>query len=120
MQPIVDRKLAKYGDNMSIGERIISLRKELNMSQGQLAQAMEVSRQAVSKWENDLAAPDSLKMIRLAEVLAARLLIVQRNLLVLVPAVTGIGHLREVVAVVASYLCHKLKGVCLCKYTYLF
>ena len=69
MQPIVDRKLAKYGDNMSIGERIISLRKELNMSQGQLAQAMEVSRQAVSKGENALAAPDSLKMIRLAEVL---------------------------------------------------
>ena len=49
---------------MSIGERIISLRKEQNMSQGQLAQAMDVSRQAVSKWENDLAAPDSLKMIR--------------------------------------------------------
>ena len=39
------------------------------MSQGQLAETLEVSRQAVSKWENDLAAPDSLKMIKLAEVL---------------------------------------------------
>ena len=54
---------------MSIGERIIELRKLQNLSQGQLAKAMEVSRQAVSKWENDWAAPDSLKMIRLAEVL---------------------------------------------------
>lgn len=54
---------------MSIGERIIQLRKEAGLSQGQLASALEVSRQAVSKWENDLAAPDSLKMIRLAEVL---------------------------------------------------
>jgi transcriptional regulator with XRE-family HTH domain len=53
---------------MSVGERIAELRKEQNMSQGQLAEALEVSRQAVSKWENDLSTPDSLKMIRLAEV----------------------------------------------------
>ena len=52
---------------MSIGERITELRKMQNLSQGQLAEAMEVSRQAVSKWENDLSAPDSMKMIRLAE-----------------------------------------------------
>lgn len=39
------------------------------MSQNQLAKHMEVSRQAVSKWETDQSAPDSLKMIRLAEVL---------------------------------------------------
>ena len=54
---------------MSVGERIMELRKEQNMSQGQLADALEVSRQAVSKWENDLSTPDALKMIRLAEVL---------------------------------------------------
>jgi len=54
---------------MSIGERIISLRQEQKMSQNQLAKLMEVSRQAVSKWENGQAVPDSLKIIRLAEVL---------------------------------------------------
>ena len=54
---------------MSIGERITELRKMQNLSQGQLAQAMDVSRQAVSKWENDQTSPDSLRMIRLAEVL---------------------------------------------------
>lgn len=54
---------------MSIGERIISLRKQRGMSQGQLADALEVSRQAVSKWENDQTAPDTIKLIKLAEVL---------------------------------------------------
>lgn len=54
---------------MSIGERIMELRKEQNLSQGQLAKALDVSRQAVSKWENDQTSPDTLKLIQLAEVL---------------------------------------------------
>ena len=54
---------------MSIGERIMELRKERNISQVDLAKLLTVSRQAVSKWENDQAAPDTLKLIRLAEVL---------------------------------------------------
>lgn len=54
---------------MTVGERITELRKQRNMSQGQLANAMDVSRQAVSKWENGLAIPDTQKMIKLAEVL---------------------------------------------------
>ena len=58
-----------YGDGMSIGERITELREKENMSQGQLAETLEVSRQAVSKWENVLSCPDTLNLIRLAEVL---------------------------------------------------
>lgn len=54
---------------MSVGERIAQLRSGRNMSQNQLAQAMDVSRQAVSKWENGLATPDATKMILLADVL---------------------------------------------------
>ncbi len=54
---------------MSIGERIAELRNLAGLSQNQLAKAMEVSRQAVSKWETDQSVPDSMKMIRLAEVL---------------------------------------------------
>ena len=54
---------------MSIGERIISLRNERNISQGQIARALNVSRQAVSKWENDLSSPDTLNLIRLADLL---------------------------------------------------
>ena len=54
---------------MSIGERISELRKERNVSQGQLADSLGITRQAVSKWENDLAVPDALKMIQLADIL---------------------------------------------------
>lgn len=54
---------------MSIGERIAELRKKQEMSQGQLADAMGVSRQAVSKWENDQTSPDTIRLIQLAEVL---------------------------------------------------
>ena len=54
---------------MSLGERIIELRTAGGMSQNQLAVQMEVSRQAVSKWETDQSCPDPIKMIRLAEIL---------------------------------------------------
>ena len=54
---------------MSIGERISTLRKQHKISQLQLSRMMDVSRQAVSKWENDLSAPDTLRLIQLAEVL---------------------------------------------------
>lgn len=54
---------------MSIGERILKLRKAQNISQGQLAEAMDVSRQAVSKWENDLSSPDAMNLIKLADLL---------------------------------------------------
>lgn len=54
---------------MSIGERIAQLRKDASLSQGQLAESLAVSRQAVSKWENDLSSPDTINLIRLAEVL---------------------------------------------------
>lgn len=54
---------------MSIGERITELRTQNQMSQYALAKAMEVSRQAVSKWENDQSSPDALNLIRLADIL---------------------------------------------------
>ena len=54
---------------MSIGERIATLRKEHDISQGQLASLLDVSRQAVSKWENDSSSPDTLRLIQLADVL---------------------------------------------------
>lgn len=54
---------------MSIGERITDLRKAENISQGKLASLLDVSRQAVSKWENDQATPDTLKLIQLADIL---------------------------------------------------
>lgn len=54
---------------MSFGERITELRKASGLSQYALSQVMEVSRQAVSKWESDQSSPDVMHLIRLAEVL---------------------------------------------------
>lgn len=65
MQPIV---AGNQGVKMSIGTRICDLRKQNNISQGQLASMMDVSRQAVSKWENDSSTPDALKLIKLADI----------------------------------------------------
>lgn len=52
---------------MSIGQRITQLRTERNMSQNQLAKAMEISRQAVSKWENGTADPSTSNLLKLAK-----------------------------------------------------
>lgn len=54
---------------MSVGERIYELRKKQNISQLQIAKALDVSRQSVSKWENDLAVPEMIKLIQLADLL---------------------------------------------------
>lgn len=54
---------------MSVGQRISELRNEWKISQNQLAAAMGVSRQAVSKWENGQSTPDAMNLIRLADVL---------------------------------------------------
>jgi transcriptional regulator with XRE-family HTH domain len=55
---------------MSVGDRITELRKKNNMSQAALADAVGVSRQAVSKWETGLSLPDSSKLILLAQILS--------------------------------------------------
>ncbi len=54
---------------MSIGERIAELRTRKNLSQGDLASALSVSRQAISKWENDQSSPDTIHLIQLADLL---------------------------------------------------
>ena len=54
---------------MSIGDRIIDLRKQKKLSQGQLAEIVGVSPQAVSKWESGQNSPDTIKLIHLADIL---------------------------------------------------
>ena len=56
-------------EHKSLGERIKYHRKRLGLTQEQLAERMRVSAQAVSKWENDQTAPDTIKLIQLADVL---------------------------------------------------
>ena len=51
---------------MTFGERLQQLRRKAGMSQDTLAEKLEVSRQAVSKWERDEAMPETDKVIRIA------------------------------------------------------
>ena len=51
---------------MTLGEKILALRTQKEMSQEELAAALEVSRQSVSKWETNQSVPDLDKIIRLA------------------------------------------------------
>ena len=52
---------------MSLGTNLYQLRREKNMSQGDLADALGVSRQSVSKWETDAATPELDKLMKLSE-----------------------------------------------------
>ncbi len=50
----------------SLGERIYALRTEKGMSQGNLADSLDVSRQTVSKWENNQSIPELDRIIAMS------------------------------------------------------
>ena len=63
-----------YGDylvlkeeHMILADKLIQLRKKSGMSQEELAEKMNVSRQAVSKWEGAQSIPDLDKILQLSE-----------------------------------------------------
>ena len=53
---------------MTLGEKIYELRTQNKRSQGDLANELNVSRQSISKWENDNSKPDLEKIVKLAEI----------------------------------------------------
>lgn len=58
---------------MSIGQKILELRTANNLSQGDLAEKLDVSRQSVSKWETDSSVPDLEKLMKLCDVFGVSL-----------------------------------------------
>lgn len=58
---------------MNLGETIYNLRKEKKLSQGDLAEQLSVSRQSVSKWENNSAVPDLDKLVKLSTIFGVSL-----------------------------------------------
>ena len=54
---------------MTIGESIRYHRKRLNLTQAQLAELLDVTPQAVSRWENDTGLPDISMAVPLARAL---------------------------------------------------
>lgn len=52
---------------MTFGERLYELRKNNNISQEELAELLDVSRQSISKWENDKAYPEMTRLLFMSE-----------------------------------------------------
>ncbi len=52
---------------MALGERIRDERKKRGLSQEELADILNVSRQAITKWETDRGIPDIANLIRISE-----------------------------------------------------
>lgn len=52
---------------MEIGDRIKNERKKRNISQQQLADYLNISRQAVSRWENNISLPDLNTLVLIAK-----------------------------------------------------
>lgn len=60
-------------DNTSVGKLIFALRKELGMTQLQLAEQMHISDKTVSKWERGLGCPDVSLLPELSRLLGVDL-----------------------------------------------
>ena len=58
---------------MSLGTNISLLRAEHHLSQGDLAEALDVSRQSVSKWETNASVPDLDKLVKLSRLFGVSL-----------------------------------------------
>lgn len=52
---------------MTLGEKILKLRSTAKMSQGDLAEKLNVSRQSISKWETNQSVPEMDKLIQLSD-----------------------------------------------------
>ena len=58
---------------MTLGENIVRLRTQKNWSQGDLADALDILRQSVSKWETDASVPELEKLLKLSELFGVTL-----------------------------------------------
>lgn len=58
---------------MILAEKIQALRKERGLSQEQLAEMCQVTRQSISKWEADIALPETEKLLLLSDIFSISL-----------------------------------------------
>lgn len=57
----------------NLGEQIYKYRTERGLSQLELAEALDVSRQSISKWETNVAVPELSKLVKMAELFGVTL-----------------------------------------------
>ena len=56
-------------DQIKIGRFIAECRKKVNLTQMQLAEKLDITDKAVSKWERGIAMPDTSSMLALCDIL---------------------------------------------------
>ncbi|HNZ40580.1 MAG TPA: helix-turn-helix transcriptional regulator [Clostridia bacterium] len=54
----------------TLGNRIAELRRAKNITQDEMAEKLNVTAQAVSKWENDISCPDIMLLPKIAQMLS--------------------------------------------------
>ena len=62
------RKSKKEENSMEFSEKLLTLRKAKNLTQEELAEKLNVSRQSVSKWESGQAVPELDKIVAISAV----------------------------------------------------
>lgn len=92
-------------DTLKIGQYIQHLRKAAGMTQKELAEKLNISFQAVSKWENGDTLPDTGILLDLCDVLntttdkllnGGRLAAVERRLMKLEDVTTGFQYIESI------------------------
>ena len=58
---------------MNIGEKIVKLRKEKNISQEKLSEMLDVTRQTLSNWESDITSPNLKQTKKMSEIFGVSL-----------------------------------------------
>ena len=58
---------------MKLSEKIVRLRKSCGMTQEEMAERCAVTRQPISKWEADIALPETEKLLILSEIFGVSL-----------------------------------------------
>ena len=83
--------------NTSMGEIISTLRKEKGMTQKDIADKLGITDKAVSKWERDVAFPDTATIPKLAEILGVSVQELMQAKAVPVNGHKGAGYLINII-----------------------
>ena len=83
--------------NKTMGHIIASRRRELGMTQKELADQLNITDKAVSKWERDLAYPDISTIPKLAEILGVSVEELMGAKTATVPGHRGAGYLMTLI-----------------------
>lgn len=79
----------------SMGQLIKSLRKEKGLTQKQLADLLNITDKAVSKWERDIACPDTATLPKLADILEIPVESLLNARIEVVPEDSALGHIDD-------------------------